>query len=220
MKKETKFEVYGCWSFEGTVGICPKCASKLQVVPQVGHFNSKYWELKRNDGLDLYCCPNGCNNNFKSEIFKNMKPLDENILKYFYMMHNINLDEDDRFDITFFTENHTTDIQEHKRKVHYIFLKDFVLYHNGFLEFHNEYYSDKANVEFMIDILSGLVFFNIYSHEPFASNLYRPLYRNIRDDDRLGEATKDGLCIWKSTTSNTIFGLEESEDMLIKAKMT
>lgn len=211
------YEVYGCWTHDEAVGKCPKCSSKLELVPEEGHFNSSYWKLKQNDGLDLYCCPSGCNVDFKGEIEKSSKPLDKKILEYFYMMHSVDTDnEDDRFDIDFMIENHTTSCFEHQQKVHYIFIKDFVYHYNGFINFHSDLYNNRADTEFLIDVKTGLVFFNIYSHEPFASNLYRPMYRKLRDDDRLGRATDDGLCIWKSTSSNEVFGLKESDDTYIK----
>lgn len=213
------YEVYGNWNTEKAAGQCPKCAAKLQLVPEEGHFNSQYWKLKQNDGLELYCCPTGCDANFKEVIEKASKPIDEKILKYFYMMHDVDVDnEDDRFDIGSMINNHTTSVFEHQRKVHYIFLKDFIYNYNGFRSFHDDQYDNRANTEFMIDKKSGLVFFNIYSHEPFAGNLYRPLYRNLRGDDRLGQATEDGLCVWQSTTSDTIFGLEECQDKSIQSK--
>lgn len=213
------FEVYGCWTFDEAVGVCPKCSSKVELVPEEGHFNSQYWKFKRDDGLDLYCCPNGCNADFKGTIEKNSKPIDENILKYFYMMHEIDVDKEVRqHNIEHMIDNHTNSMYEHQRKVHYIFLKDFVYNYGGFRNFHDEEYDNRANTEFMIDVKSGLVFFNIFSHEPFAGNLYKPVYKALKQEDRLGQATKDGLCIWKSTVSGQIFGLEESNDTLIKNK--
>lgn len=213
------YEVYGCWTSSEAVKACPKCAIKVQLVPADGHFNSKYWKLKRDDGLDLYCCPNGCNTNFKGEIVKNFKPLDEKTIRYFYMMHNVMIDKRIESRIEHMIKKHTTSSEAHKETVHYIFLKDFVYRYNGFIDFHSEYYDNKSNTEFMIDKLSGLVFFNIYSHEPFASNLYRPLYSAMKPEEILEKATKDGLCIWKSTVSETIFGLENL-DKLFTAKFS
>lgn len=68
MKKVTEYEVEWCWtnneerkSMGQELSICRACGTILERVPHEGHFNSQYWRLKRpDDGLDLYCCPNGC----------------------------------------------------------------------------------------------------------------------------------------------------------------
>lgn len=214
------YEVYGNWNTKESAGHCPKCAAKLQLVPEEGHYNSQYWKLKQNDGLDLYCCPTGCDANFKQKIIENFKPIDEKILKYFYMMHNVEIDKRISTRLGYMIENHTNSCEDHKKQTHYIMLKDFVYFNNGFGNFHADYYDNKSSTEFMIDTISGIVFFNIYSHEPFASRLYRPLYERTvsNQGDILDAATKDGLCIWESTVSSQIFGLDECEDKLILAK--
>jgi len=61
MKKKTNYEVEGCWSIKKILSRCRACGTKFQQVPRQGHYNSKYWELERNDGQVLVCCPNGCN---------------------------------------------------------------------------------------------------------------------------------------------------------------
>lgn len=53
------YPVEGCWSGSSDRK-CRCCGSTLELVPKGGHFNSRYWELKRNDGMYLYCCPKGC----------------------------------------------------------------------------------------------------------------------------------------------------------------
>lgn len=58
MKMVTDYEVEGCWS--GRIPVCRNCGKKEKLVPEKGHYNSQYWELKQNDGLDLFCCPEGC----------------------------------------------------------------------------------------------------------------------------------------------------------------
>ena len=62
MKLVTDYEVEGCWTYEreNNPSRCRYCGSILEKVPIEGHYNSQYWNLKRNDGLDLFCCPNGC----------------------------------------------------------------------------------------------------------------------------------------------------------------
>lgn len=56
------YEVEGCWTTKKSERKrkCRNCGALEELVPEEGHFNSRYWNLKRNDGLDLFCCPNGC----------------------------------------------------------------------------------------------------------------------------------------------------------------
>ena len=61
MKKIIDYEVEGCWSNKQIISCCRLCGTKFQEVPRENHYNSKYWELERNDGQVLVCCPNGCN---------------------------------------------------------------------------------------------------------------------------------------------------------------
>ena len=74
MKQVTDYEVEGCWSSPNTKTKCRCCGTKLEPVPIKGHYNTKYWILKRNDGLLLFCCPKGCNvekaNKIMREYFK------------------------------------------------------------------------------------------------------------------------------------------------------
>ncbi len=58
---KTDYEVEGCWSSKKITSHCRLCGKKLERVPVKGHYNSKYWELKRDDGQILVCCPNNCN---------------------------------------------------------------------------------------------------------------------------------------------------------------
>lgn len=184
MKMITDYEVYGNWST---------------------HENpSKYWQLKRNDGLYLYCCPNGCPLDFQYEMKCNVKDVDKSALDLFCLAHNIKMSKND---INLFLI--------HNNQVQYFFVKDFVYNYNGFKKFHYEYCSNKPNTEFLIDLKSGLVFFNIYSHEPFASDLYKLLYPTISREDILSEATYNGLCVWKSTVSDSIFGLENADNYIV-----
>ena len=60
MKMITDYEVEGGWTTKEAKSKCRNCGTIKELVPEKGHYNSKYWELKRNDGLDLFCCPNGC----------------------------------------------------------------------------------------------------------------------------------------------------------------
>ena len=59
MVNVTDFEVYGCWTSPESKVEC-ECGTVMEQVPEEGHFNSKYWALKRNDGMVLKCCPKGC----------------------------------------------------------------------------------------------------------------------------------------------------------------
>jgi hypothetical protein len=59
----TDYEVEGCWtSFDlpDRKTKCRYCGAELIICPKENHFNSKYWELQRNDGLLLAVCPNDC----------------------------------------------------------------------------------------------------------------------------------------------------------------
>jgi len=62
MKIVTEYEVEGSWTdlSKKDRSRCRSCGSILEAVPQEGHFNSQYHYLKRDDGLDLVCCPKGC----------------------------------------------------------------------------------------------------------------------------------------------------------------
>jgi len=60
LKNETEFEVYGYWATPSREHKCTKCGAVLELVPEEGHFNSRYKKLKKNDGCELLCCPNGC----------------------------------------------------------------------------------------------------------------------------------------------------------------
>ena len=60
MKMITDYEVEGCWSSPKTESKCRLCGAKFQSVPKKGHYNSQYWELTRDDGTFLVCCPKGC----------------------------------------------------------------------------------------------------------------------------------------------------------------
>lgn len=70
MKLITKYEVEGCWTSGSRTVYCRKCGSRLEAVPKKGHFNSKYWELQRDDGLFLKCCPKGCSECSGVEAFR------------------------------------------------------------------------------------------------------------------------------------------------------
>jgi len=72
MEMITVYEVEGCWTQEREVNptLCRLCGTKLEKVPEKGHYNSKYWSLKQNDGLDLFCCPNGCSTKKADKAFK------------------------------------------------------------------------------------------------------------------------------------------------------
>jgi len=54
----TDYEVEGCWS--SGIPICRCCGAKQVRVIDEKHYNAKYLILQRNDGMFLYCCPNGC----------------------------------------------------------------------------------------------------------------------------------------------------------------
>ena len=64
IKMITDYEVEGTWVKVNSDGIadhkCRKCGANHVLVPREGHFNSKYWDLQRNDGLYLVSCPEGC----------------------------------------------------------------------------------------------------------------------------------------------------------------
>ncbi len=61
MKMITDYEVEGCWTSPKSKSNCRLCGTLMQSIPKEGHFNSKYWELTRRDGMILKCCPEGCN---------------------------------------------------------------------------------------------------------------------------------------------------------------
>jgi len=197
MNMVTDYEVYGCWTYEDVKGVCPKCSSTLELVPEEGHYNSKYWRLKRDDGLDLYCCPKGCNNDFLGAIRDNAKELDEKTLKSFCFVHDVDYEKGDM-----------NILHDYYSSVHVLPVREFVYNYEGFVSYHLEDFGGKSDVEFLIDVKSGYVFFNIPSHEPFASWLYELVFPNVADQDRLYEAERNGFCIWKSTISNTIHGLD------------
>ena len=56
----TDYEVEGGWGNPDKPGECRGCGTVKELVPREGHFNSKYWQHERGDGLKLHCCPNGC----------------------------------------------------------------------------------------------------------------------------------------------------------------
>jgi len=60
MKLITDYEVEGSWTTHKAKSRCRNCGKLKELVPEKGHYNSQYWKLKRPDGLDLFCCPNGC----------------------------------------------------------------------------------------------------------------------------------------------------------------
>jgi len=60
MEMITNYEVEGSWTTKKVKSKCRYCGALQELVPETGHYNSKYWELKRNDGLNLFCCPHGC----------------------------------------------------------------------------------------------------------------------------------------------------------------
>jgi hypothetical protein len=62
MKMIKDYEVEGCWTSEKRIkrGNCRSCGAMFERVPKDGHYNSKYWELERDDGQILVCCPSGC----------------------------------------------------------------------------------------------------------------------------------------------------------------
>jgi hypothetical protein len=64
IKMITDYEVEGSWStlIDGFKSgrKCRLCGEINVKCPETDHYNSKFWELKRNDGLDLVICPNGC----------------------------------------------------------------------------------------------------------------------------------------------------------------
>ncbi len=60
MKIITNYEVEGCWTGQISKSKCRLCGTKMQVVPKENHYNSQYWELEKNDGNILVCCPKGC----------------------------------------------------------------------------------------------------------------------------------------------------------------
>ena len=74
MKMITNYEVAGCWINKKNVGKfgheCAKCGATYELVPREDHYNSQYWELERNDGQALVCCPHGCSAKLAD---KNMK---------------------------------------------------------------------------------------------------------------------------------------------------
>ena len=80
MKMVTKYEVEGCWTCDPVLpnkkqSMCGACGTVLKRTPEDGHFNSTYWNLKRNDGLEMRCCPNGCSvkdADRKRKIFNNI----------------------------------------------------------------------------------------------------------------------------------------------------
>lgn len=61
MKDIIDYEVEGCWTNKKITPRCRLCGTKYEKVPRKGHYNSKYWELERNDGFILVCCPKNCN---------------------------------------------------------------------------------------------------------------------------------------------------------------
>jgi hypothetical protein len=60
MKIIKDYEVYGYWATPSDKHKCSICGATLESVPKEGHFNSRYLGLKKNDGCELLCCPNGC----------------------------------------------------------------------------------------------------------------------------------------------------------------
>ncbi|MCK5131730.1 MAG: hypothetical protein KAR40_06205 [Candidatus Sabulitectum sp.] len=68
MKMITKYEVYGLWSVKKDSS-CPLCKAKLELVPKEGHYNSEYWGRQRDDGMLLYCCPEGCSLKKAEELY-------------------------------------------------------------------------------------------------------------------------------------------------------
>ena len=61
MENKTDYEVEGCWSDNKITSHCRLCGKRFVQVPKEGHYNSRYWKLKRDDGQILVCCPNNCN---------------------------------------------------------------------------------------------------------------------------------------------------------------
>lgn len=57
---KTDYEVEGGWSTLKNGTRCRACGEKLIEVPKEGHYNSKYWKLKKDDRCLLLCCPNNC----------------------------------------------------------------------------------------------------------------------------------------------------------------
>jgi len=62
MKMILEYEVEGSWSSTKSKhkGRCRICGALLKEVPKEGHFNSRYWHLKRTPDEILVCCPAGC----------------------------------------------------------------------------------------------------------------------------------------------------------------
>ncbi len=52
--------MYGVWATKKAKSCCPKCKTRLILCPKSGHPISQYWNLQRDDGCDLYVCPNNC----------------------------------------------------------------------------------------------------------------------------------------------------------------
>jgi hypothetical protein len=59
-KAEAGGEVYGGWMSPNLVHKCGACDSELVICPREGHFNSKFWQLERDDGMVLFICPKEC----------------------------------------------------------------------------------------------------------------------------------------------------------------
>jgi len=58
-KKNKKQDIFGFWTSRKD-SKCVHCQEFLILCPKEGHPNSKYWSLQRNDGAELFVCPNGC----------------------------------------------------------------------------------------------------------------------------------------------------------------
>lgn len=87
MKMITEYEVEGCWTDnEASYRLnnptrCRACGTPLELTPKTEHANSKYWKLQREDGLYLYCCPEGCSDKYASELMHIYLGLAQHALK-------------------------------------------------------------------------------------------------------------------------------------------
>lgn len=72
MKMILDYEVEGSWSVKKSKhkSRCRVCGALLKEVPQEGHFNSRYWHLKRTPDEILVCCPKGCKVETAERIMK------------------------------------------------------------------------------------------------------------------------------------------------------
>ncbi len=70
MKMITNYEVEGCWTSPKSENKCRVCGTKIQPVPEKNHYNSQYWNLARDDGTILKCCPKGCSVETAENIMK------------------------------------------------------------------------------------------------------------------------------------------------------